>query len=147
LTTVAYRDGVLAADSLATRHDVRIGSIAKLQRLPNGDRLALLGSVGEAMSLRGWYVKATVDGRADDPGEVPASSNSALVVVKASGALLVFEDGNCHPAPDSPFHAWGSGEALALGALSMGASAAQAVAVAIERDVFSGGDVQVLEAD
>lgn len=137
MTTIAYRDGVLAADSRATHNDIITGTAQKISALPNGDRVALLGARGEAETLREWYASGC--GVAQ-----PSTANAALVVIKTNGSIELFEDGHRQPTSDAAFYAWGTGAELALGAMLMGATAEQAVAAAIERDIYSGGEVRVL---
>lgn len=139
MTTIAYRDGVLAADQLLTRNDIVIGLRTKIFRLKSGDLVAGCGNSGAVATLRGWY-------DAGAKGVQPEAPNSALVVFQCDGGILIFEAGHSHRLDRSAaaFHAFGSGNEIALGAMAAGATAEQAVAAAIALDVYSGGRVDIL---
>ena len=65
---------------------------------------------------------------------------------------LIVEDGTGKPDAESlasvafadAYHAFGSGEEIALGAMAAGATAAEAVQIAIQFDTSSDGDVTQL---
>lgn len=137
MTTITFKDGVLAADSQATRDNTRTGFATKLFRLDDGERAALLGCAADAYALLDWY-------RAGKDRPQPEAKEGSLVVVEAGGEIMIYQDGYHQPAPTAPFHAWGSGMDFALGAMWAGASAKEAVEIAVGLDTYSGGPVTVL---
>jgi len=152
MTTIAYRDGVMAGDSSFTFNDVVDTLSRKVHRLKSG---ALLGQAGDN---DGRHLVALLDGartakqlpsRADLLG-LRANFVGLLVlprgaVFKINGALKPPEhwsekddgqDVGIWPI-EAPFAAIGSGTDLALGALAHGASALQAVKIACRFDIHS----------
>lgn len=143
MTTIAYRDGVLAADSRAYSGDkVPIGSKTKVHRMADGSLLGVsTTSVGGDQLIRRWV----------EAGSLPVASTD--LKPDAFTALLVKPDGSVWYASDNmewsgpltgEFFAIGSGEQFALGALVMGASVERAVEAGIELDPWSAGPVTVL---
>jgi ATP-dependent protease HslVU (ClpYQ) peptidase subunit len=72
--------------------------------------------------------------------------SSFSAIVAASGmkdALVEYENDLVEQHFDAEYRAIGSGRDLAMGAMAMGATAAQAVQVAIKHDRSTGGDIIV----
>lgn len=136
MTTLAYRDGVLAADSLATAGGIRDSEVLKVRKI---GRLLTAGCGSGALCEKfvGWVQRGM-------PGNSPwegsgADGNSLLVAPDRS--LVVFGV-NGPWRVDRPFYALGSGGDIALGAMAAGASAEEAVEIAIRFDVYSGGPIR-----
>lgn len=135
MTIVVYRDGVMAADTACWTGDIMVGHRRKIVRSPAGH---LAGGAGESTlteRFRAWVC-------AGCPGDLPDLSGDF-------NGLLVQPDGTCARVRqsvtplDAPYYAIGIGEDVAAGALAMGATAEQAVRVAIACHAYCGGDVQV----
>jgi hypothetical protein len=141
MTTIAYRDGVLAADRRAMIGDwVTVGRVSKIARGPDGSLFAATGDLAVAARFRRWVE----GGRAGDAPET--GRDSRCIVVEPDGRVLVFESDTFFVG-DGPFHAWGSGFPAALAAMHMGASAARAIEIAALLDPATGGGVDVLLLD
>jgi len=82
-----------------------------------------------------------------DPDKWGAGNPDCYVLmVKPNGELFLAEDGLYFSGPiQCEYHAVGSGAKYALGAMAVGASAAQAVEVAARFDPHCGGAVLVME--
>ncbi len=85
--------------------------------------------------VRDWFV----NGR---EGERPVGDIHMILVPPEGPALMVNDFGESEIC--APFYAIGSGYELAMGAMAMGASAEEAVRVAIQYDIHSGGEITVL---
>lgn len=141
MTTIAYRDGVLAADRRAcVGSRIASDSVTKLFPLADGSCLAACGVLEKAMAFIDW-LKAKTAG--EQVGGMPEIENQADIVhLRADGTLWIME--NNHPwRLDTEFCAWGSGAEAALGALHAGLSAGEAVEIAQQVDIYSGGGVSV----
>lgn len=137
MTTLAYRNGVIAADSLATSAGYRDGLVIKIRKIGP----LLVGGVGTSAVCERFvdWVRKGMTG--DSPWTGTDLGNS--MIVTPDDTILVFgQNGPWRTRGD--FYAMGSGELLALGAMAHGASAAEAVAAAIRFDVHSGGPVRTL---
>ena len=143
MTCIAYRDGTLAADSLATAiHGYTTGHIRKIFELREGVLAGICGYAPHAFELLRWYEK----GR---PGAQPAAADpehtGTLVVFRHEGANpLIFEGGYGQEEGFAPYWAYGSGAEIALGAMYREATAEQAVEAAIALHTACGGPIRVL---
>ncbi len=144
MTTIVYRDGVMAADSAINSGDVAVGTMRKI--VPVGDMgfLALAGAVGP-------HITETADWLSKWPETVGApecvqKSGVCGLFALYSGLVLQI-DGGAPYEMEAPFFAEGSGRFIALGALAMGATAKQAVDIAIRYDHCSGGPTQTVKVE
>jgi hypothetical protein len=156
MTVIAYRDGILACDSLWTCGILKILWHTKIIRLASG---ALFGDSGDADNRALLALVNDVD----RPKDLPSAEDCAEFR-SASVSLLIFPDktgwfiatpgadkanGSCGVWPAwkgrNGFATVGCGEQLALGAMEHGASAVNAVKVACKRNVHCGLPVHTLE--
>jgi ATP-dependent protease HslVU (ClpYQ) peptidase subunit len=137
MTTIAYRDGVLAADGLATRGDIVVERNApKIRRLPNGEVAAFSGELERFEPFIEWYLDQTKE-RPTLTGE---DEKTSRCIILGKDGITEFE-GKGQSKVTEPYSAWGSGYAVALGALAAGATAYEAVSIAAEHDVYTGGKI------
>jgi hypothetical protein len=140
VTTIVYRDGIIAADSRATYSSedggARVWGCEKLFRRRDAI-IATAGETGPGLVFVDWYASgaktppsAFIDGDADF---------SCLVLTRKG--LFEFDKWCRGERITSEFYAIGSGAKAAMGALHMGASARRAVAVACKVDPFTAAPV------
>lgn len=142
MTTIAYRDGVLAADTAMCQGGVMIGRVVKIVRRKDGD---MAGSAGDAVynaAFSRWFL----DGENGAPPEAKEEDGSIDrgVVFRHAKAIEIYEPRGMFTCT-APYFAIGSGKEPALGAMFAGAGAVWAVMAAIEFDPHSGGDVTELK--
>ena len=140
MTTLAYKNGFLAADRLVTPDR---GLCTKIGRNPNGDIAGICGS----LALGQKWMRAFVSDADELPSLVSVNGKDehgyALIIRKSTGAVEFMEpDGLVHF--EAPFYAYGSGSHYALAAMEAGASAKRAVEIAAKYDPTTGPDVEVL---
>jgi ATP-dependent protease HslVU (ClpYQ) peptidase subunit len=153
MTTIAYKDGIMACDSKCTDdYGAFLTRTHKIYRLANG---ALLGTAGDAdarelMELLG---KSTVK-------RLPSRKELADTKCRFDG-IMAFQNGRVFGVTiyqndmgsetewagqiveiEERMAAVGSGYQFALGAMSAGRSAAEAVTVACRYDSYSQGPVK-----
>jgi len=144
MTTIAYKRGILAADSQITAGNRIITSqnAVKIVRLSDG---RLLGHCGQMRHMRPLI--AYLEG---DSTRYPDMEKDATAIVVHVDGRVELHFGR-HPdeafEEEAEFYAIGSGSELALGAMAMGATAIEAVNVAIRFDTSSGGEVKHLEIE
>lgn len=144
MTTVAYRDGVLAADRRVTGGPSIYYDICKLRRGPCGTLYAMAGATSYALALLDWLMAGQQGPAPTNPPETPIE----VITISPAGEINEWYNGLrigpilCGPGD---FLAWGSGRGGALGAMAMGASARQAVEIAARFDCATGGKTDVLE--
>lgn len=137
MTTIVYKDGILAADSRAyAGHPTPIGMKRKIFALEDGSMVGIstcIPGLGEA--LYRWFES----GRHND--HMPAIGDpkfTALHITK-QGHVFFYNDSYLPSGPmHAPFYAIGSGDGYALGALHAGATAHQAVKIGTICDIWSG---------
>lgn len=141
MTVIAYREGIMAADSRAwSGGHSPIGSKTKIRRLADGTLIGCSSSIpGAAEYVMAWYE----DGMNEDD-KLPQSFT--FLAVKPDGTAMVADDGPYMSGPlTADYFAIGSGRQFALGALAMNATAEEAVQVGIELDTCSAGPIQTLK--
>ncbi|MBZ9873080.1 hypothetical protein LB542_19725 [Mesorhizobium sp. BR1-1-9] len=137
MTTVAYRDGILAADSRGTCSGwIQPGRETKLFRLIDGRAAGVTGQWAIAAKLLKWIES--------DRSESQPEGDARVVVIGKK--IEVFEDGHSY-IEAAKFMAWGSGMPPALGALHAGASAVEAVRIAGLVDTLTGGRVISMQCE
>ena len=146
MTVVVYKEGVMASDSLASWGN-RPSSEQKIWNTEN----ALLGIAGAIVAkrfvlewLREQHNGINEDLSCDIP-ELYKLDYTAMIVCKRSGDVFFLgsgEDDVISIEKMSKVEAIGVGRSLALGALAMGATAQRAVRVAIENNIYCGGEIQ-----
>jgi 20S proteasome alpha/beta subunit len=138
MTTIAYKGGVMAADSLATCNGMRDSMALKVRRVGP----LLIGGAGTAATCERFvdWVRKGMHGLS--PWDGNEGGNSFIVL--PDDTIVVF--GQSGPwRVKSDFYAMGSGEQIALGAMAHGATAEQAVEHAIRFDIHSGGPIRTVK--
>lgn len=150
MTTIAFRDGLMAADSLAYggSRQTPPGTKDKTHRLSAGAGRfanALVGisssNVGATESLMPWLEAGAP---VDHELKFMPTDFEILVVTPAGEVFLAFDNLAFTGPIRAEFYAIGGGKDLALGAMAMGASADKAVEVACELDTWTRGPIRVL---
>ena len=139
MTTLAYRAGVLAADSLCRVGDWNAPyAVEKLFRMKDGSVCGVCGNYTEALAFIAWLNDSK-------PKEDRPPLASATVVQMSATGVIVHESEGCYPVKGE-FGAWGSGMPVALGTLHMRATAEEAVKVASLVDEGTGGAIVSMKA-
>lgn len=150
-TTIAFRDGILAADSQVTAGTAIVSQ--SCQKIYKG-KGALIGGTGELCKFFAfirWASKLDWT-RLKQPPEYEAPLDGATGIVITRGTdtpynIINYEDGGWFLDPYSHFSSWGGGDEIALGALHHGASAKEAVEIAVRCSLGTGGPVTTIEFD
>lgn len=141
MTTIAYKDGVIAADSLVASDNLIVGEVRKIVRVAN----LLAGASGLASATSAfldWVENGYLDD--DDIPEWPESFEG--FIAHPDGTIEVFDSFGSHEIKTA-IYASGSGDSVALGAMDAGASAIEAVEIACRRTLGSTPPIQVLYRD
>lgn len=137
MTTIVYRDGILAADRACSQGSRFEGSVRKVWRRRDGHLIGGCGRYSIICRYVEWFLGGE-RGRAPSLGE--QDNDADMLIVRPSG-LVLFHDSCGAMTVKAPFYAMGSGVDFAYGAMEMGATARQAVRIASRRDNNSGGGV------
>lgn len=136
MSTVVTDGESMAADRLVTGDGMIHCNVTKIALAANGDIVGLVGTAFDLDIFVAWYN--------GDRSEAPRiHDNSEALVLGTDGRVLCYNHVGHSFEHETPA-AIGSGSAVAYGAVAAGASPAQAVLIASERDIYSGGGVDVL---
>lgn len=140
MTTIAYKDGVLAGDTRLSDDDGHIWSDAcrKVFKFSDGSLFAASGD-NEAGEL---LLKALTSG--EPIPSLPEDCSVTAIRVYPNREVYVTE-GHTWSKWTEPFVAIGSGKRCAMTAMRLGHDAVTAVKAGIAGDVFSGGKVQTVK--
>lgn len=141
MTTIAYKDGVIAYDSRVTRGDLITDDDCDKCIERDGVKFFMSGALCDYDALVGAYFGTAPSGKVD----------ASAIVVDGGKLLMVAVDDDTglwkSPIkPDRPY-AIGSGTPYAFAAMDMGASAEKAVEMAARRDTSTGGTIRTLRID
>lgn len=144
MTTIVYRSGVLAADTRAWSGDkVPIGFKRKIHQLKDGSMIGISSAkVGEPERFL-----ETIKTIESDVWKTTLDEDFAVgaILVSPAGDVYYFNDSRNFVGPlTGEWLVIGSGEEYAIGALSMGASAEEAVKVAAQHDPWTAGEIHTL---
>jgi hypothetical protein len=136
MTTIAFRDGIMAADSMCVAGDVLTPGKKVFRRQGH-----LIGLAGDYVDAR-RYVEAF---KTKDTKDLSGNFDILLW----DGKHLYEDDKRNNPIRMSrmPYYAIGTGAAVAFGAMCMGATAKEAVAAAIMFDSNTNGRVVSLHLE
>lgn len=143
MTTIAYDGHAMVADTLATdswgMKEVVRDKIWANARL-------LVGAAGEYGAIHRWMVGHLNDGtsighllQSGYPSYNKDSDDPAIIVVARNTGAVYRHVAGVFARVSRPFHAVGSGRDYALAAMHLGRDAVEAVRVAAEFDVNTGG--------
>ncbi|UVD32745.1 hypothetical protein [Pseudomonas phage PH826] len=136
MTTIAYKDGIIATDGRITQGGVITDEDAEKRLEVDGIVFWLSGAVCDWKVLAEAYVNG--DGMEDQELKVSG------LVLDTDGLHFISWDGGIYSEKvnlERP-RAAGSGTQFALGAMMAGASAEEAVEAAKALDIYSGGTVR-----
>lgn len=136
MTTIAYRDGVLAADTQICAGNGRVGYAVKVRSLGP----LLYGSSGSCGLGDAWEAWLRAGAKGAHPKMKDGESKAQGYLFMPDDTVVWFhEDGVT--AMRAPYFAIGSGSDYALGAMALGHTAEEAVKAAMAHDTGTGGDV------
>lgn len=142
MTTVTFRNGIIAYDSLVSRSDISVGSVNKGCKSKSRKYItACTGSIANCKEYLDWVKN---DMKGEKPFIDKAGYMEALLYDRVKHKIYYVDYHLRLYSIKAKFHAIGSGFALALGAMDQGASAVQVIRTAIKFDEGTGGSVKAL---
>jgi ATP-dependent protease HslVU (ClpYQ) peptidase subunit len=142
MTTIAYRDRVMVADTQVTCGDgSKTITHHKIRILPDGTLYGCAGDTAAILRVQRWMER----GMPSRPRpRIPKDTDFDLLMVKPDGSAWMLNDAFDFERIETEFVAIGSGAAYAMGAMACGRSAVQAVKVAARFDVNTSAPYDVL---
>jgi len=138
MTTIAYRDGVLAADQGIFDRGTIVGRTEKIWRSGKGLG-GICGCLGDLAAFRDWFKNGAVG----DPPKFKDDDSEGIVVSKCGKVEWIGPEQK-RVEIDAPYVALGAGFRVAMGAMHVGAPADVAVETAADLDTCTAGPVSVL---
>jgi ATP-dependent protease HslVU (ClpYQ) peptidase subunit len=134
MTTIAYKDGVLAADTCRVVNGIAT-KCSKLHRLEDGSVFAGAGNSTDIAKCFRWLTG----------GEKPANELESLSALHLTEDGLFYIDGALEPLlMDQEYWAVGSGADFAIAGMFMGMSAQDAVTLASKLDIHTQLPLEVI---
>lgn len=156
MTTISYKDGIMAAEGKMTLGDMVIKLDTEKVFWVNNHLVGVCGRARAINTFVTWLQKMTDYHIVNqEVGELvdlvpPALEDdegySALVVTPSRQVLMYEGNTPIDMGLDVPMSV-GSGSCFALAAMKAGSSAEEAVKVACELDVYSGGEITVVQLE
>lgn len=135
MTTIAYRQGIMAADSFAGGGDVFDGSAIKLRQLADGGVLGFSGELSMLEHVVAWVERGA---NAYEPPPVKYDEDATWTALIAYPTHVVYVEHTWRTVRlDAEYHASGIGRQFALGAMANGASAEKAVIAACQHSIHT----------
>ena len=137
MTTMVYRDGILASDTSIHQGGCFLGETEEKIFEHNGSLFGVTGALKGIVVLKKWLAAE----RSMEEVSNFKDENFEIIEIDPEGHVFFMHD-DFLPAPiNAEFHALGSGYKIAVGALDVGATAVGAVETCIKRDCYTAGKV------
>lgn len=134
MTTIAYKDGVMAGDSQSSWHYKELNA-KKVQK--RGDMLiGFAGDFGSGVRFCNWMF---------NKGEQPNVIDDSFSAIVVKGSKCYHYDRTLVPFHSDKYIAIGSGAEFAIAAMDCGKSAVDAVKIASRRDPHTGGKIRTVK--
>ena len=146
MTIIAFKDGVMAADTQLTQFNAKLRA-QKIVRLPDGGVAGGCGLWSAAYAGLKWLADGGSDSGDEGKKLLPEIDEATILIAKPDGSLWLLEGRfPAFPITDK-FASVGCGSDAAIMALRSGKSAVEAVHAVIQQDVLCGDPVQSMEVE
>lgn len=143
MTTITYRDGVMASDSGVWHGDACHGWARKLAKGPDGTLYGVTGNAAQCGGYLAW-VDAGCVGDQPVADQEANDTSSFCVMVATPGQPIRYRTSRGDEVFDAPYFAIGPGAVAAYGAMFVGADAATTIEAAKEHASGAFGRVQTI---
>lgn len=137
MTVIVYRDGVLAADTGRWMGGIIVGYRSKIRRLDDGRLYAGSGHSCDIDACFSWL------NGGEKPRELKDNEEFGAVIIGPQQIDKIDKYFRSYDAIGCPYVVEGAHSEFLLGALAAGATAEEAVRLAIQYGDSAAGDVQV----
>lgn len=145
MTVIAFKDGVMAADTQLSAFNSACRA-QKLVRLPDGGVAGGCGTWSHAYSAL-KYLENGGDPEDEHAAKLPTITDAAVLIARPDGSLWLLEERfPAYPLLDKQM-AIGCGADAARMAMSLGLSAVEAVSKVTRQDLLCGDPVQSMDVE
>ncbi len=145
MTTIAYKAGILAADTQVTQDDVKYLSSDKITVISKDTVLAGAGDVGEILKLEKFF-RDYPDWK-ENLDKKPVIKRSLDAILISNGKPYTIFKNDFPDLLGHPFIACGSGWKFAMAGMHMGLSAPDAVKLASEFDINTNDRIKYINVE
>lgn len=142
MTTIAYKNSIMAADSACFDSSLYQGEVEKLWMIPPIGLIGCSGEIGAMIQFVEWLQDDSEKKRKPD---LPDDCDFEGILVNPDGDVVHYDRHLVPIRVANEFHAIGSGRKLALGAMMAGASAEEAVKIACHYDMVTREPVRMIQ--
>tara|TARA_R110002012_G_scaffold315261_2_gene528917 strand:- start:5390 stop:5842 length:453 start_codon:yes stop_codon:yes gene_type:complete len=144
MTTIAYKDGVMAADSGSWFSGACAPWAMKLSQGPDGTLYGAAGNAAQCEAFHKW-VRTGCHGEAPKP-DITGDLESSFIVLAAEvdGPIRLITAHGAESYYYAPYFAIGAGAAVAMGAMFAGGDAETAVRAVLTHGDGAAGAVRTL---
>ena len=143
MTTIVYKDGILAADTLVTYQGMRFGKVSKIFTLAN----YFIGAAGSIAAIV-EFKKFIQDMDFDKDIFTKKDHESDFIVIDRDTDEVSFYTQDLILEPiKAQYYSIGSGSHFAYGALAMGATAKEACEAASKFDYLTNNIIQTINCN
>lgn len=143
MTTIAFKDGVMAADRQVTFGSMNDCEATKIAKAPNGDIAGVCGKLALAAEFLRWFAKNEGAGPRPSLLDDDKDNETWALVARTDGTLEI-HDPRGWAKISAPFYALGSGADFAFAAMACGCGAADAVKIAARFDIKTGAAIDIV---
>ena len=144
MTTIAYKAGIIAADSQVTADDTKYLSADKITIVSRNVVLACAGDVNDILLLERWFREVDTNWYEALNTKPKVRKTLDAILLSEGRPYTIYRDG--YPEPlGHPFIAVGSGWKFAMAGMHLGLSAPDAVKLASEFDVNTNDRIKYLD--
>lgn len=139
MTVIAWDGTTLAADKRSVSSGLA-STVTKILKI-NGSLIGASGDFDECKKLEKWFKSGDLSEEAYPKG---LKGDTTLLVISPTGQIRLHRDSYLFMTFEDSYCAIGCGRDYALSALSLGMTAAEAVAHACKFDVYCGNGIDTL---
>lgn len=145
MTTVAFKDGILAADRQVSQGNRVFAEIDKVFQVSDTLFVGVCGTVSSIHQFLRWMEKhENFKQHMLDKPDTASDANFDALIVDSSDKSIWCIDQTYEPYPIyGDIFAIGSGADIAIGAMAAGASAKKAIQIASKYDITTGIAIQM----
>lgn len=141
MTVIAYRDGVMAADTGGWRGDALIPWFRKVARGPDGTLYGGSGSAARVCAFLTWVDDGCLGEMPLPRAEGEGCSDFVVLIARLDGVVEILSHEGREIFAEAPYAAIGSCAEVCLGAMFAGADARTAICAALMHGNGVGGTV------
>ena len=134
MTTIAFKDGLLVADTAVTDNGKYLGQVCKIHKIQN----FMLAGAGSLLTLNKFMEWFRMGADVTKPFDITKENGFDVICIDLNTKeIWEYNSDILATKIDQKYYALGTGTDFALGAMHAGATAKEAVEIACKIDIYS----------